>query len=100
METIVWLDDKQIHAKDFEKERVEVAGSKDGVSKISFSFAVTSEDYHDTAVLLYKMNFSVRVPELGLEFPAAIHNYATDRTDLYKAGQVADYYLELIEQTC
>lgn len=88
----------EIQAKDFRKEMVEVAGAEDGMSKISFSFAVSSEDYHDTAVLLYKMNFAVRVPELDLEFPAAIQNYATDRTDLYTSGQVADWNLELIEQ--
>ena len=98
METIVWIDEKQIHARDFNKELLKVAGSEDAVTKISFSFGVSSEEYHDVAVLLYKNDFAVRVAELDLEFPATIHNYATDRTDLYKEGQVADYYLELIEK--
>jgi len=98
METNVWIDEKQIHASDFKKELLKVPGSEGNVTKISFSFEVSSEDYHDTAVLLYKNDFQVRVPELELAFPAIIYNYATDRTDLYKEGQVADYYLELIEK--
>ena len=98
METLVWIDEKQIHARNFNKELLKVAGSEDGVVKISFSFGVSSEEYHDTAVLLYKNDFQVRVPELALAFPATIHNYATDRTDLYKEKQVAEYYLELIEK--
>lgn len=98
MGTTVWIDEKQIEAIDFKNEKSESTGSSDVQHKISFSFQVTSEEYHDLAVLLYKNDFQVRVPELELEFPATIHNYATDRTDLYLAGQVADYYLELIEK--
>lgn len=98
METIVWIDERPIHATDFKKELLKVPGSVADVTKISFSFEVSSEKYHDTAVLLYKNDFQVRVPELNLELPATIHNYATDLTDLYKEGQVADYYLELIEK--
>lgn len=98
METTVWIDDKQIEALDFKNEKFEVPASSDILKKISFSFQVTSEEYHDLAVLLYKNDFQVRVPELELEFPATIYNYATDRTDLYQEGQVADYYLELIEK--
>lgn len=98
METIVWIDEKQIVATGFSEEHVTVSGSGNGARKISFSFKVTSEEYHDLAVLLYKNDFQVRVPELDLEFPAAIDNYSTDRTDLYQPGQVADYYLELREK--
>ncbi|WP_033542617.1 DUF3219 family protein [Planococcus sp. CAU13] len=98
MDTIVWIDDKKIHASDFKEERLDVSASEDGRRKISFSFKVSSEEYHDVAVLLYKNDFAVRVPDLNLEFPAAIHNYSTDRTDLYQPGQVADYYLELAEK--
>ena len=98
VETIVWIDDKQIEASDFKNEKLEIPASADVRHKVSFSFQVTSEEYHDLAVLLYKNDFQVRIPELELEFPATIHNYATDRTDLYQAGQVADYYLELIEK--
>lgn len=98
MDTIVWIDNKKILASDFKEQRLELAGSEEGRRKISFSFKVSSEEYHDVAVLLYKNDFQVRVPELDLEFPATIHNYSTDRTDLYQPGQVADYYLELAEK--
>lgn len=97
METIIWIDDKQINARDFKNEQIEASGG--GVTKISFAFHVTTDEYHDVAVLLYKNDFQVRVPELDLQFPASIHNYSTDRTDLYQPGQVADYYLELIEKS-
>ncbi|PKH10496.1 DUF3219 family protein [Planomicrobium sp. MB-3u-38] len=99
METAVWIDDKQIEATDFRNEHVQLSGTENKINKISFSFKVNSEEYHDVAVLLYKNDFEVRVPDLKLEFPATIHNYATDRTDLYQEGQIADYYLELIEKT-
>ncbi|QHJ69454.1 DUF3219 family protein [Planococcus halotolerans] len=98
METIVWIDDTQIKATDFKIDNVQISEAENNVKKISFSFKVSSEEYHDVAVLLYKNDFQVRVPDLDLEFPATIHNYATDRTDLYKEGQTADYYLELIEK--
>ncbi len=98
METIVWVDDKEINATDFKNEHIQLPDPENSLIKISFSFKVNSEEYHDVAVLLYKNNFQVRIPDLDLEFPATIHNYATDRTDLYKEGQVADYYLELIEK--
>lgn len=98
METIVWIDDKPISAAGFKDELVKASGSEDMVRKISFSFKVSSEEYHDVAVLLYQNDFQVRVPALDFEFRASIHNYATDRTDLYQAGQVADYYLELIQK--
>lgn len=98
METIVWIDNTQIKATDFKEEHVQISDAEDDVKKISFSFKVSSEEYHDVAVLLYKNDFQIRVPDVNLEFPATIHNYATDRTDLYKEGQIADYYLELIEK--
>lgn len=97
MKTIVWIDDKQINAYDF--TAVDTTGSADGKKKISFSFKVSSAEYHDVAVLLYKNDFLVRVPELHLDFPAFIHNYSTDLTDLYQPDQVADYYLELVEKS-
>ncbi|MFD1032688.1 DUF3219 family protein [Metaplanococcus flavidus] len=96
---MVWIDDTQIKATGFKHEQLSVSDTEDDVRKISFSFQVNSEEYHDVAVLLYKNDFQVRVPELDIAFSATIHNYATDRTDLYKADQVADYYLELIEKS-
>ncbi|MBD8015182.1 MULTISPECIES: DUF3219 family protein [Planococcus] len=98
METTVWINDTQINAYNFKEETVEDTSSQQQKRKISFDFKVTSEEYHDIAVLLYEMNFRIRVPEQKLEFDASIANYSTSITDLYKPGQVADYYLELIEQ--
>lgn len=98
METIIWINDTQINAYNFKEETAEDANSGQQKRKISFDFKVTSEEYHDIAVLLYKMNFRIRVPHQKLEFDASIANYSTSITDLYKPGQVADYYLELIEQ--
>ncbi|MDN3428069.1 DUF3219 family protein [Microbacterium sp. APC 3898] len=98
METTVWINDTQINAYNFKEETANDANSRQQKRKISFDFKVTSEEYHDVAVLLYKMNFRIRVPEQDLEFDASISNYSTSITDLYKPGQVADYYLELIEQ--
>lgn len=97
METTVWINDTQINAYNFKEETAEGASSQQPKKKISFDFKVTSEEYHDIAVLLYKMNFRIRVPEQELEFNASISNYSTSITDLYKPGQIADYYLELIE---
>ncbi|MBT2570678.1 DUF3219 family protein [Planococcus sp. ISL-110] len=98
METTVWINTTEIHAFNFKEEVSEKANSHQQKRKISFDFKVTSEQYHDIAVLLYEMNFRIRVPAQELEFNASISNYSTSITDLYKPGQVADYYLELVEQ--
>lgn len=98
METAVWINDTEIHAFNYKEEGIGETHSLQQKRKISFDFNVTSEEYHDIAVLLYKMNFRIRVPAQDLEFNASISNYSTSITDLYKPGQVADYYLELVEQ--
>ena len=98
METIIWINETEIHAVDFKEELIEDPNSNQKKRKISFDFKVTSEEYHDIAVLLYEMNFRIRVPAQELEFNASISNYSTSITDLYKPGKVADYYLELVEQ--
>lgn len=98
METPIWINDTQIHALNFKEELIDDTNSNRKKRKISFDFKVTSEEYHDIAVLLYKMNFQVRIPAQELEFDASISNYSTSITDLYQPGQVADYHLELIEQ--
>lgn len=98
METTVWINDTEIHAFNFKEKLSKQPGSQQQKRKISFDFKVTSEEYHDIAVLLYEMNFQIRVPAQELEFEASISNYSTSITDLYKPGQVADYYLELVEQ--
>ncbi|MBP2080034.1 hypothetical protein J2Z64_004346 [Oceanobacillus polygoni] len=66
--------------------------------KVSFDFKVTSEEYHDLTTMLYKNDFIIQIPEENLEFQATIHNYATSITNLYEAGAVGDFSLELVEK--
>ncbi|MGI2328674.1 DUF3219 family protein [Planococcus sp. YIM B11945] len=96
MNTTVWIDDREISALNFLEETILDGGKSK--KKIAFDFKVTSEEYHDVAVLLYKMEFRIRVPEKELDFPASISNYSTSITNLYEENQVADYKLELIEK--
>lgn len=98
MDTIVWINDTKINALDFAEDFIADPLSNRNLRKISFGFKVTSEEYHDIAVLLYEMEFRIRVPEKNLDFQASISNYSTSVTDLYKPDQVADYYLELVEK--
>lgn len=44
--------------------------------KIAFTLNVTSETYHDIAVLLYEKTFNVEVPERGLAFRGEMTNYS------------------------
>ncbi|NCU18426.1 DUF3219 family protein [Pallidibacillus pasinlerensis] len=64
---------------------------------IEIDFKVTSEEYHDIAVLLYEGTFNVKVPELSLDFRGTIHQYSTSITNLYEKNQVADYHVVLRE---
>lgn len=98
MQTTVFIDETEIKADNFEKTLVSNSEAGKDLYKISFDFKVTSEDYHDIAVLLYRMDFIVRLPEEDLEFPASISNYSTSVTNLYIENQIADYRLELIEK--
>ncbi|MTD31420.1 DUF3219 family protein [Planomicrobium sp. YIM 101495] len=83
----IWLNDRKFEAVTFEQET--------NPPKIRFDFKVTSEEYHDVAVLLYEMEFQVRVPDREFAFIGRITNYITSRTNLYEPGNVADYHLEL-----
>lgn len=64
---------------------------------IEIDFKVTSEEYHDIAVLLYEGTFNVKVPEQSLTFRGTIHQYSTSITNLYEKNQVADYHVVLRE---
>lgn len=64
---------------------------------IEIDFKVTSEEYHDIAVLLYEGTFDVKVPEQSLAFRGTIHQYSTSITNLYEKNQVADYHVVLRE---
>lgn len=90
----VYLNDRLVEAVQFEQEALKEPERK----KLILDFKVTSEDYHDVAVLLYEMDFHVRVPEKNLDFQASITNYSTSVTNLYLGNEVADYHLELTEK--
>ncbi|WP_044477067.1 DUF3219 family protein [Oceanobacillus massiliensis] len=92
----VWINELELDAKNYQEETV----SRDGreLLKIVFEFEVTSKDYHDVTVHLYKNDFIVRVPERNLEFSAVIHQYSTSITNLYEAEAVGEFKLELIEK--
>ena len=98
MTTQIHINGRVIEAVQFSQETVKDAATQQELHKIIFDFKVTSEDYHDIAVLLYEMDFHIRVPEKNLDFPASISNYSTSITNLYQEGQVADYHLELVEK--
>lgn len=87
----IYLNNRLIPLEHYQEEQV------DGLHKISIDFKVTSEDYHDVAVLLYEGTFDVSVPELELSFRGTIHHYSTSITDLYIEGQIANYKLVLME---
>ncbi|RAZ67783.1 DUF3219 family protein [Planococcus maitriensis] len=87
----------QLNGRQIETDQLELCSLADGRRQLSCDFKVTSDAYHDIAVLLYEMNFRVGLPAEGLEFDAAISNYFTDTTNLYKGNEVADYHLELTE---
>ncbi|MGG1248218.1 DUF3219 family protein [Bacillus spizizenii] len=65
--------------------------------KIAFTLNVTSETYHDIAVLLYEKMFNVEVPERNLAFRGEITNYSTSLINLYEAGSASEFYIEITE---
>lgn len=98
MTTEIWINDTVIHAYQFTEETVAAGTADTLLKKIIFDFKVTSKDYHDIAVLLYEMEFQIRIPEKQWDFRAAISNYSTSITNLYNDNEVADYHLELVEK--
>lgn len=98
MNTQIHINDRVIDAFQFSQETVKDPATQRELHKIIFDFKVTSKEYHDIAVLLYEMDFHIRVPEKNLDFPASISNYSTSITNLYQEGEVADYHLELVEK--
>lgn len=94
----VLINETTIQAENFQEETVIDKWTGKSLHKIGFHFKVTSRDYHDITVLLYKNDFHVKVPEKSLAFDATIHTYATSFTNLYEANRVGDFALELIEK--
>ncbi|MFC4024844.1 DUF3219 family protein [Oceanobacillus longus] len=93
----VVINDVTIDAINFQEETVERDGRE--LKKVRFDFKVTAEGYHDITTLLYKNDFMVKMPAKSLEFPAVIHRYSTSITNLYEAGAVGDFKLELLEKS-
>lgn len=87
----ILLNDTLIHLENYKEEK------ENGLHKIFIDFKVTSEDYHDIAVLLYEGTFDINVPEQHLSFRGTIQQYSTSVTNLYEKGQVGDYHVCLLE---
>ncbi|WP_019392539.1 DUF3219 family protein [Priestia filamentosa] len=85
------LNNTLIKVHSFEERKV------NNFHEISVGFKVTSEAYHDIAMLLYRGTFDVKVPERSLSFRGTIEQYSTSITNLYEKGQVGDYSLTLLE---
>lgn len=89
----------QLNGQAIETDTIYISLLEDGRRHVACDFQVTSEAYHDIAVLLYEINFKVHLPEEGLTFDASITNYFTDTTNLYEGNKIAVYHLELTENT-
>lgn len=87
----------RLNGREFEAVSFEEYKTPENLQVIRFDFKVTSEEYHDVAVLLYEPEFDVRIAEKNMEFRAAITEYSTSVTNLYEPGQTADYFLQLTE---
>ena len=85
------LNDTVIQLENYKEETV------NDLRKVVLDFKVTSEDYHDIAVLLYEGTFNVKVPERNLAFRGTIQQYSTSITNLYEKGEVGDYHVCLLE---
>ena len=59
----IHLNDRRFDALNFSEESFTDSSSQKARRKIIFDFKVTSESYHDVAVLLYESEFHVRIPE-------------------------------------
>ncbi|WP_100012335.1 DUF3219 family protein [Lentibacillus sediminis] len=90
MEEKVLINNRTFHVRNLQENQGKQL-------KISFDFTVTNETSHDVTTLLYENDFVVQIPGRQLEFPATIHRYYTSITNLYEAGAVGEFHLELIE---
>ncbi|MFC3419537.1 DUF3219 family protein [Salinicoccus hispanicus] len=91
MADIIILDDTEIKLKQYESKET------DGLHEVSFTFDVTSEEYHDIAVLLYRETFDVNIPEEDLKFRGTITNYSTSLDNLYEENQTGEFRVTLQE---
>lgn len=72
--------------------------NKAGKLQVSVKFNVSSDQYHDMTTLLYKDNFSMKVPQKNLIFEAKITKYATSITNLYKKDQIGIFKVTFTER--
>lgn len=91
MDNSILIDDYLIEAK-----KLEIKNESPYI--IYIEFLVTHEEYHDVTTLLYKNDFTVKVPDENIEFQARISNYSTSITNLYEEGSEGEFRLELIEK--
>ncbi|MFP7171164.1 DUF3219 family protein [Terribacillus sp. 7520-G] len=96
MDRKVIVNGMELGAYEYVHQYVDKGGQQ--LHEIRFKFPVTSEAYHDVAVLLYKDDFQVEVPEDEIAFEATIKQYSTSITNLYEEGQVGEYSLVLEEK--
>ncbi|RLQ96133.1 DUF3219 family protein [Falsibacillus albus] len=87
----ILLNEKRIAIKEYEEKLV------NGLNAINIVFDVSSDDYHDVAILLYEGYFQVDVPQNGLSFNGTIQQYYTSVTNLYEENQVGEFTLSLLE---
>ena len=93
MGNIIYLDGTPITVS-----HLEIQKNSSGMPvKAITEFLVTSEDYHDITVLLYKGGFRVEIPSEDIGFHAVITKYAAPFTNLYEEGAEGVFQLELTE---
>jgi hypothetical protein len=88
---IILLNGKSIETHKYLEEK------ENGKHKVSMSFYVSSEEYHEVTTLLYKGSFNVEIPKNELRFHGSIQKYSTSVTNLYEKGQVGEFELVLLE---
>ncbi|MBM7603022.1 hypothetical protein JOC75_000992 [Metabacillus crassostreae] len=86
------IDDTILPVTDFKQDE------KAGKLHVSVKFNVSSDQYHDMTTMLYKDNFSIKVPQKNLLFEAKITQYATSITNLYKKEQVGVFKVTFTER--
>lgn len=89
--TTIQLNDRIIPVTSYKDE------IKNDRLHVAFTFNVTSDEYHELAMLLYEQTFHVTVPHNGRQFTGTIVHYVTDTTNLYEPNQVAHYAVTLAE---
>lgn len=91
MQTSIQINDYTIDAQHVKIKR-------DSRYKVNFEFLVNHDTYHEITTLLYKNDFTVKIPEKNITFEAIITNYSTSITNLYEKDAVGTFVLELSEK--